>query len=73
MIVTNNVKPATTVQFSTLASGAGFVVGGGNVAYIKRDSGTDATRLADGTTQPFAGTDLVEPAPQATVSMFPPA
>lgn len=73
MNVTNTAPPPTTVDFATLGGGAGFVHGGGNVAFIKTATGA-AMRLGDGVVDP-AVTDgvQVEPAANATVSMFPPS
>lgn len=72
MIVQNNVPPATTVPFSSIPSnGGGFVTGPGNVAYIKRATGNDAVRIGDGVTVAFSPGDLVEPAANATATMFP--
>lgn len=71
MIITNNAPPPTTVDFATLAGGDGFVWGGGNVAFIKTATGS-AQRLGDGVVEPTIVDGVqVEPAANATVSMFP--
>lgn len=70
MIISNNTPPSPLVPFSTIPDGDVFVFGAGNVPYQKRADG-GATRLGDGVDSPFAPTDAVRHAPNATLDVFP--
>lgn len=68
MIVAPSNPPQTTYQ--DLAAGAGFVNQANGESMMKLSTG-DAALLTNGTVQAVAPTQVVTPAPQATVTLFP--
>lgn len=72
MNVTNTNPPTET--FQQVGGGQGFQVIATGDNYIKHLSGTGSTNLANGAVMAsFPATEPVVIAPNATVSMFPPA
>lgn len=72
MIVTNTTPPTQT--FQQVGPGQAFQVKSTGDNYLKHNTGTGSTNLANGAVMAsFPATEPVVIAPNATVSMFPPA